>query len=143
MKQIRTLYLHTELILWCVHQSENFQQDQVVYSFFIIVILYLICAEEPLPPAKGYVSAYRRRSGPDNLEHSAPKIEYEAFHFKRATFVVTPVGEVIENGCSESDESETILIPKNWQKYVNTGKKEEGYLGYGYVKFAFMVSDRC
>ncbi|KAF8498424.1 kinase-like domain-containing protein, partial [Gautieria morchelliformis] len=32
----------------------------------------------------------------------------------------------------------TILIPKNWRKYVNTGKREEGYLGYGYVKFAFM-----
>ncbi|KAF8507357.1 kinase-like domain-containing protein, partial [Gautieria morchelliformis] len=32
----------------------------------------------------------------------------------------------------------TILIPKNWRKYVNTGKREEGYLGYGYAKFAFM-----
>ncbi|KAF8503873.1 hypothetical protein JB92DRAFT_2739215, partial [Gautieria morchelliformis] len=32
----------------------------------------------------------------------------------------------------------TILIPKNWQKYVNKGKKEEGDLGYGYAKFVFM-----
>ncbi|KAF8498936.1 hypothetical protein JB92DRAFT_3099348 [Gautieria morchelliformis] len=38
----------------------------------------------------------------------------------------------------EDSEVETILIPQNWQQFINTGKKEGGYLGYGFVKFAFM-----
>ncbi|KAF8517115.1 kinase-like domain-containing protein, partial [Gautieria morchelliformis] len=37
----------------------------------------------------------------------------------------------------EDSEVETILILQNWQQYINTGKKEGGYLGYGFVKFAF------
>ncbi|KAF8488458.1 kinase-like domain-containing protein, partial [Gautieria morchelliformis] len=37
----------------------------------------------------------------------------------------------------EDSEVEAILIPQNWQRYINTGKKEGVYLGYSFVKFAF------
>ncbi|KAF8522040.1 hypothetical protein JB92DRAFT_2827696 [Gautieria morchelliformis] len=67
---------------------------------------------------------------------SAPKIEYDAYPFYCETYLVNVEGEVTEK--EDSIDIKTILIPKNWRKYVNTGKREEGYLGYGYAKFAFM-----
>ncbi|KAF8487772.1 hypothetical protein JB92DRAFT_3130472 [Gautieria morchelliformis] len=90
-----------------------------------------ISHEEPLPSAKHYVSAYQRRSGTGLGNASAPKIEYDTYPFYCETYLVNVEGEVTEK--EDSIDIKTILIPKNWRKYVNTGKREEGYLGYGYA----------
>ncbi|KAF8482337.1 hypothetical protein JB92DRAFT_3132383 [Gautieria morchelliformis] len=61
---------------------------------------------------------------------------YDSYAFKKESFVVTAECKTIHIGVEDS-EVETILIPQNWQRYINMGKKEGGYLGCSFVKFAF------
>ncbi|KAF8495824.1 hypothetical protein JB92DRAFT_3146908 [Gautieria morchelliformis] len=83
------------------------------------------------PPAKRYISAYRSRC--HNANSSTPKLVYDSYAFKKESFVVTAECKTIHIGVEDS-EVETILIPQNWQQYINTGKKEGGYLGYSFCQ---------
>jgi hypothetical protein len=74
---------------------------------------------------KHYVSAYWCQSGTEPWNTSAPKVEDDAYPFYSEMFIVNMEGEAIEKVYSDSADIQTILIPKNWRKYVNTGKKEE------------------
>lgn len=82
-----------------------------------------------------YVSAYRRRSAPENTSQT----EYNIYNFQRTTFSVTSSGAIVEKLAWQSD-IEMIQIPKNWRRHVNMDTYGDGYLGYGLVKFAFTVS---
>ncbi|KAF8515854.1 hypothetical protein JB92DRAFT_3153435 [Gautieria morchelliformis] len=95
------------------------------------------CDSRPIPPFHMRSVAHsskRKLSSRSHVEEPLPSAKHYPFNCK--TYVVNVDREVTEK--EDSIYIKTILIPKNWRRYVNTGKKEQGYLGYGYAKFAFM-----
>ncbi|KAF8572834.1 hypothetical protein K439DRAFT_1625501, partial [Ramaria rubella] len=57
--------------------------------------------------------------------------------FTRETCVIRIADGVTTCQTLKSDQEEIILVPQGWCCFVNTGKREGGFLGYGFVKFAF------
>ena len=87
-------------------------------------------SEIRIHPSKQYKSAYKPCV-------SSVCVEYEAFQFRRHECIVDGNGnaDIIQH-----KHVETILIAKDWQRFIREGTRKGGYIAKGLSKFAFKVS---
>ncbi|KAG6380424.1 kinase-like domain-containing protein [Boletus reticuloceps] len=76
---------------------------------------------------KRYKSAYRPRV-------SSVRVEYEAFEFRRRECIIDGDGNV---NIIQHKQTETILVAKNWQRFIRDETHKGGYIASGLSKFAF------